>query len=93
MYATRSLVVAAMQGKAEEAFNGYMKAMYPWLEDQQGQDQKKIMELMQKWTAQGPISFKPIATRTPLHNRMRDVKVGDDFRRKLQEKAKRGPRR
>lgn len=89
---TRALVVAAAQGKVEEAFNGYLKALYPWFEAQTDNTQKKLVDVMQKWTAQGPVHFRPVSSANPLRNKMKEFTVSDEFREKLRA-GKKGLRR
>jgi uncharacterized protein YdbL (DUF1318 family) len=93
MNQTRTLVVAAMQGKVEEAFNGYLKALYPWFETQVDASKQKMVEAMQKWTSQGPITFSQVAAQNPLRSRMKEFQMPDEFRKKLRAGARKGLRR
>ena len=90
---TRALIVASMQGKVEEAFNSYLKTLYPWFEVKADTSQKQMVDVMQKWTAQGPIKFNPVSSANPLRTRMKEFDVPDDFRKKLRAGSRKVLRR
>jgi hypothetical protein len=85
-------LITLEKGSAEniqKAFTLYLNSVLPYREGQQEVDDKQLREAMQKQVAKGAVTFKPVAT-DMLKQKVRTMRLPDEFQRALREKAKKG---
>ena len=71
-----------------EAYRSVIEGIFPFLEKTKGLEDKKLAELMRKEIEKGPLFFSPVVTR-PMRHAAKKYEVSDEFKRKLQNKARR----
>jgi hypothetical protein len=92
---TKSVVAAltdVLVGKDNQggvaAFKSYYEAALPFLKKDQEVKDKKLLEVMKKEAAKGPLYFNPIALPNKLRERAQTMSLPDDFRKRLIDKAR-----
>jgi len=76
----------------QSAFKELIGSMFPFQKVVQKDEDKKMLEMMQKEVAKGPISFKPVETNI-LRQRAKTMAAPDEFRKKLSDNVIRARRR
>lgn len=84
-------LVSPLTGNAKstsEAFRSVIEGMFPFMEKTKGVEDKKLLEKMQEEVAKGPLHFSPVIMK-PLRSAMKKFEVSDEFKEKLQKRARR----
>ena len=85
----RVVAQGLLNGKAvEEPFQALINQIFPFLKGAQKKQDKKMMELMRKEIAKGPIAFTPLLE-NPFKNRMKTMTLPDETMAKLRQSRRR----
>ena len=81
---------AASGGKLEAstaAYKAFIESAFPFTIKARGETDKKMVEVMQKEAAKGPITFAAIAQPNPFAKAVKTMTVPDEFKKKLQDRV------
>lgn len=88
------MAVVALTGNAEnskaisDAYKQFIDATFPFATKTKAQSDQQLVDMMKKEAAKGVIKFSPIQTPNPLMKTAAKLRLPDEFRQKLQERAK-----
>ncbi len=74
----------------DKSFQTVVALVFPFLKQSKEETDKKLVEVMNKEVAKGPIFFTP-AMPSPLRTRAAQMRVPDDFREKMANRRARRP--
>jgi hypothetical protein len=93
----RAMVTAVMEGAAKagadlkassDAYKSYVEAAFPFASKARDETDKKMVEVMKKETAKGPILFKPqVVPTSQLVSTAKKMRLPDEFKKKLQDRV------
>lgn len=87
--AVGDLLLKENSKRTVEAYKSFVDAIFPFAAKNRVDTDKKLVETMQKEAARGPIQFSPILTPNPLQKAAKQMRLPDEFRQKLQQRARR----
>jgi hypothetical protein len=81
------------QGAANPAavggtYTDLISAVFPFMKGLKKEEEKKMIERMQKEVAKGAIMFKPIVQSSPFQDRVKKMSLPDETMAKLRSAAK-----
>lgn len=62
--------------------------MFPYLEKTKGMEDRQLIDKMSEEVAKGPMFFSTVVMK-PLRSAVNNIKVSDEFKTKLQARARR----
>lgn len=71
------------------AYKAFVDSAFPFAAKTRVDSDKELVAQMRKEAEKGPIQFTPIATPSPLQKTAKQMRLPDEFRQKLQQKARR----
>lgn len=71
-----------------EAYKKFIDAIFPFAAKTRSNTDEKMVQAMRQEAAKGPITFSPINTPNPLQKAARQMRLPDEFRQKLQTRAR-----
>lgn len=80
-------VIAGNNGNSAKSFEAFYESLFPFTAKDKDEEDRKLKEAMKREVTKGPLFFSPV-TRQPLRQAATNFKLPDDFRVKLQQKAR-----
>lgn len=71
---------------AQKTFLEYYEKIFPFAAGVRGDSDKKLVDVMKKEVAKGPITFKPVSTDSPLNKAVQKLRLPDEFKAKLRNR-------
>lgn len=83
-------LVSGITGNAKstaEAFRAVIEGMFPFMLKTKGLEDKELIDKMKQEVDKGKLYFSPVVTK-PLRNMMKKFDIPDEFKQKLQARAR-----
>lgn len=82
------LLVGTSTKTTAEAYRLFIDAIFPFAAKTRTDSDQKMVQMMRQEAQKGPITFSPINTPNPLQRVAKQMTLPDEFRKKLQMKAR-----
>lgn len=86
--AVGDLILKESSKHAVEAYKAFVDTAFPFATKTRTDSDQKLVEAMKKEAEKGPIHFTPIVTPNPLQQKAKQMRLPDEFREKLQQRAR-----
>lgn len=73
----------------QSSFKTFINSIFPFQVEQQADKDKEMKQVMEREVQKGAITFTPMDTNF-LKKKAKSMEIEDDFKKKLQEKARKG---
>lgn len=82
------IVIGQSSKNTAESYKNFVDSVFPFAARQRVDSNEELIKVMKKEAEKGPISFTPVETPNLLQQRAKQMRLPDEFRQKLQQRAR-----